>query len=339
MLPPDVEVVFRTTVPREFFLKELVRLFAYEPAAFDCGCFQPDTNTIDVPKTLAQYRQIADRNRLLLDEEAAWCGKNRISVIVSDIVPFAFDVAKKAGLPSVAATNFTWHTIYEEYTRQHPGFAPCLDEMRRQYSLADALLALYPTCDMRYFTKQLPVGPVGRTGKNERDRLCSMFGVTGEKKIGLIYAGNFGMGAVRWDRLSMFDEWEFFGLYPLPGAPGNYHVISKEDFRYQDCIASADAMITKLGYGVCAECFINGLPLIYLPRTGFAEFPVLKKAVEEWGHGSQLSTDDFINLRWHQPLKSIASREKPRPMPSGGAKACAEEIVRLARSFSSSYLP
>jgi hypothetical protein len=330
MLSPDTELIFRTTVPRDFFALEITRPFGYEPAAFDCGCVQPDTNTIDVRSTLAAYREIADKNRGLLDKEAAWCGKTGVDIIVSDIVPFAFDVAKRAGCPSIAATNFTWHTIYSEYSQQYPDFSPCLAEMRDQYASADVLLAMYPVNDMPYFRNQVPVGPVGRAGRNVRRRFHSEYGVSKGKKIGLIYTGNFGMGAMPWKRLEMFNDWEFFGLYALPGSPENYHHISKEEFRYQDCIASADVMITKLGYGVCAECFINGLPIIYLPRTGFAEFPVLAKAVEEWGHGYFLSTGDFVALNWREALESVSAREKPNPLPSFGARACAAEIEKLA---------
>jgi hypothetical protein len=333
-LPDGAEIVIRTTVPRLFFEYEVSRPFIYEPATFDCGCVQPDAATVDVKKTFDAYSEIADRNRGMLDNEAQWCGKNRIDVIVSDIVPFAFEVAKKAGVPSVAATNFSWHTIYSEYTDQCPEFAPYLAEIRNQYALADLLLALYPSSTMSYFRNQVSVGPVGRVGRNVRSRLFSEFGVLPGKKIGLIYTGDFGMDAVLWKRLEIFDEWEYFGLYPLPGSPRNYHQISKKDFRFQDCIASADVMISKLGYGVCAECFINGLPVIYLPRSGFAEFPVLKNAVDKWGHGYCLSKDDYYALRWHEALQSVAGRERPQPMQSDGPQKCVQTIESLHRNSS-----
>jgi hypothetical protein len=205
--------------------------------------------------------------------------------------------------------------------------------------LADLLLALYPSSTMSYFRNQVSVGPVGRVGRNVRSRLFSEFGVIPGKKIGLIYTGDFGMDAVLWKRLEIFDEWEYFGLYPLPGSPRNYHQISKKDFRFQDCIASADVMISKLGYGVCAECFINGLPIIYLPRTGFAEFPVLEKAVQAWGYGFLLSKEDFCSLHWIEALDAVEKQGKPAPMPSDGDLRCSEEIVRLIRDRASSYLP
>jgi hypothetical protein len=328
-LPKGAEIIIRTTVPRLFFNNEVSRPFAYEPAAFDCGCVQLDGITVDKTKTLEAYSACAERNRVLLEAEVAWCASKEIDVVVSDIVPFAFEVAKKAAIPSVAATNFTWQTIYAEYAPLYPDFAPYLSEIERQYAMADLALALYPANDMGYFANSMHVGPVGRIGINVRQRFQETYGVSAEKKIGLIYTGTFGMDALPWKQLEKVDEWEFFGLYPLPGSPSNYRCISKKDFRYQDCIASADVMISKLGYGACAECFMNGLPLIYLPRAEFAEFPVLEDAVEKWGRGYLLSKDDFYALRWRDALESVAKRERPAPVASDGARECALAIEGL----------
>jgi|WetSurMetagenome_2_1015567.scaffolds.fasta_scaffold00077_40 hypothetical protein len=333
-LSPETDIVFRTAVPRKFFDEEVKRPFFCEPAEFDCGCIQTDGVTVDEEKTLSRYRELAAHNSRMLDKEACWCARNRVSVIVSDIVPFAFEVASRAGVPSVAATNFTWCSIYEEYAWAVPEFSRELDGMRRQYSMASLLLAMFPANPMPYFANRKDVDAVGRVGTNVRERLLKEAGAGPNRKLGLIYAGNFGMDSVRWRALAEFQDWEFFGLYPLKDAPANYHCISKNSFRYQDCIASADVMIGKLGYGTCAECFINGLPIIYLPREGFAEYPVLHAAVTGWGHGYFLPRDDFYDLRWGGALDAAARRGRPAPMKSDGAEICAREIEAAAKKGS-----
>jgi hypothetical protein len=330
MLSPETEVIIRTAVPASFFSGELARSFAYAPAEYDCGCIQHDGVTVDVPQTLKLYRAIADDNEGKLDKEVSWCRSQSIDVIASDIVPFAFDVAVRAGIPSAAVTNFTWSTVYQEYAARYPDFAPYFDTMERQYAKADILLAMYPSNRMDCFRKKVDVGPVGRVGNNIRSQLTGIFNVPRQKRIGLIYTGNFGMDSITWKRLEMFNEWEFFGLYPLPGCPVNYHCISRESGRYQDWIASADVMVGKLGYGTCAECFINGLPVIYLPRSEFAEFPVLHQAVTGWGHGYMLAKEDFYTLNWQAALTMVEKRRKPEPMKSDGASACAKELEKLA---------
>jgi len=328
-LPSAIEVVFRTTVPEAFFNREMARPFSYAPAQFDCGCIQTDGVTVDIDATLSRYMDIAKANAILLDNEAAMCRKNNVDGIVSDIVPFAFNVAHEAKIPSLAITNFTWHTIYKEYLKDRPDFAADLALMEKQYAMADALLALSPASSMPYFAKAIPAGPIGRKGDNIRDLIAMAFGISDRAKIGLIYIGNFGMNDMLWKDLEQFDEWEFFGLYPLPGAAKNYHCIDQKTFAYRDFAASADVMICKLGYGTCAECFVNGLPIIYLPRRGFAEYECLARAVLQWGHGHELSSQMFRSLQWHNALQSVASRPKPLPAPASGIETCIQTIYDM----------
>jgi hypothetical protein len=327
-LSPGTGLIIRTTVPRKFFEEEVNRPFCYEPAEFDCGCIQANGVTVDTAATLAAYMAIADKNAANLDKEASWCADRGVDVIASDIVPFAFEVAARAGIRSVAVTNFTWYTIYSEYTSAHPVFVPYLEKIMEQYAMADLLLSMFPANDMPYFSRKIDTGPVGRIGSNIRRRLATENNVGPDKKIGLIYTGNFGMDDVRWTGLEKFDGWEFFGLYPLPSSPRNYHRIPKYSYAYQDCVASADVMVSKLGYGTCAECLINGLPIVYCPRDHFAEFPVLHRAMAEWGHGYLLSNEDFRSLAWDSAITLAGKRAKPAAMLSTGAHQCAREIEK-----------
>ena len=324
----DTEVVVRTTLPRSFFDEEIKRPFEYAPKAFDCGCVQLDGVTVDRGETVSAYFKIAEGNSSTLPTEIAWCRRNHINGIVSDIVPFAFEIAKGAGIPSLAVTNFTWYDIYREYCEEFPYFIPIVEEIKAQYGAADLLLALSPALPMEYFKNQKHIGHVGRIGADIRGRLCKTYGIHPSKSIGLIYTGIFGMNSVAWTKLERFREWEFLGLYPLPGAPTNYHITEKKYFRYQDIIASVDCVISKVGYGVYAECVLNGASLIYLPREGFAEYPALEKAINEWGGGYCLSRDNYYNGAWDAALCQVMSRGKPKPLQSDGATTCAYEIEK-----------
>jgi hypothetical protein len=331
-LSPETEVVFRTALPGSFLEEEVKRPFEYAPKSFDCGCVQLDGVTVDIERTIESYRIMADRNAAALSEEIKWCHRRHIDGIVSDIVPFAFDVADGAGFPSIAVTNFTWHDIYREYCGAFPAFLPAVEKMKEQYGTADLLLELSPALPMEYFRKRKSIAPVGRAGSDIRGQFLKTYGIPASKSIGLIYTGIYGMHSVSWTRLERFIDWEFFGLYPLPGSPANYHIVKKKDFRYQDIIASIDCVISKIGYGVYAECVINGAPLIYLPREGFAEYPVLEAAIIGWGGGHRLSQKDFENVAWDAALRQVLSGirpRRPRPQPSDGARTCAREIEKL----------
>jgi UDP:flavonoid glycosyltransferase YjiC (YdhE family) len=134
------------------------------------------------------------------------------------------------------------------------------------------------------------------------------------------------MDSMPWHMLDRFKQWEFLGLYPLPGVPANFHIVTKNAFRHQDLIASVDCMISKVGYGVYAECVLNGVPLIYVAREAFAEYPVLEEAIVAWGAGHCLSHHDYYRLNWSASIDAAIARKRPQPVPSDGAAASALKI-------------
>jgi hypothetical protein len=192
--------------------------------------------------------------------------------------------------------------------------------------MADLVCALTPPNQMKSFRQRKIIPVVGRKGINRRNEILSYYNIDNNKKIGLIYTGDFGMNSIRWKNLEKFRDWEFIGLYPLPGNLSNFRLFNKSDFLYQDMLASADCMITKIGYGVYSECLINGLPLLYLPRENFAEYPFLHQAIVEWGFGYCIPQENFYNLQWGNVLEMVKTTPKPEQRDPSGARICASEI-------------
>jgi L-arabinokinase len=328
-LSPEIKITFRTSLPETFFKEELKRSFNLVPAHFDCGCIQSDSVTVDIKRTLETYTLIAQKNRLLLQNEIGWCREQNVDCIVSDITPFAFEIAAKLGIPSVAVSNFTWYDIYKDYCSVVPEFQPYLEEMLEQYKKADLLLALTPALEMEYFRKNESVPIIGRIGNSIKKEIYKKYNIASDKKTGLIYIGDFGMDGASWEKLEGYHDWVFLGLHPLAGNPDNFRLIDKHVFRYQDLTASVDIVISKLGYGVVSECFLNGTPLIYLPRENFVEYPVLEKAVQCWGGGVCLSDLEFYGLQWSQALNILTNVTIPLAPFLNGVSQCAESIEMI----------
>jgi UDP:flavonoid glycosyltransferase YjiC (YdhE family) len=329
-LPPDTEVVFRTVLPESFFREEVRRRFIYAPASFDCGCIQKDGITADIPATLNAYARIAEQNESRFADEVAWCRDQEPSLIASDIVPLAFDVAKACGIPSVAATNFTWYDIYAPYCRDIPGYQPLLAGLREQYASASLLLALDPAMLMDYFPVRAAIGPVARKGTSRRSEIVRHYGIEPGHHIGLLYVGQGGVDGFDAAALERFSGWEFLGVSPIGSAPANFRLIDKSDFPYQDLAASADCMIGKLGYSAVAEAMVHGTPMIYLPREDFAEYAALDAAVRTWGGGAALSAEEFLQCTWESALNRCILLPRPAPVHAGGARQAAAYMVNLA---------
>jgi L-arabinokinase len=331
-LSKNVRITFRTTLPEAFFRKEVRRDFSYAPASFDCGCIQKDSLSIDIEKTLFTYRAIAARNVSLLESEAQWCKTQKADAIVSDIVPFAFDVAQACGIPSAAVANFTWYDIYKQYVLLFPGYQPELDKILAQYASATLALALEPAMPMTFFKKFKAVPLVGRQGRNRRAEIVKKYArgaLAADKHLGLMYFGQPGIAGLDLGKLPDFIDWEFLGISLIHDAPSNYHCVPKTDFSYQDLAASADLMICKIGYGAVTEAMIHGTPMLYLPRDDFAEYPFLDAAVRSWGGGYRLSREAFIALDWKQALAVVIKKGRPKPCRSNGAEICARAIEQL----------
>lgn len=338
-LSENIRLIFRTAIPKNFFHEEVRRPFEYLPGQFDCGCIQRDSVTVDKKETLLSYMTLAEKNSVRLEEEVKFCREQGVDGIVSDITPFAFEVARRAGVPSVAVANFTWFDIYEPYGREYPSFAPVLEKIRRQYQMAGLLLELSPSTGMAYFGDRVKIPPVAKPGRKRSGEIKTHLGLEKDRRIALIYVGELGMENIRWGDLVKFRGWDFVGIYPLPGASANYHRMDKKSFPYEDLVASAEVMVTKIGYGVVSQGLVNGTPLIYLPRGDFAEFPVLEKAVQEWGHGYRLSKEDYHGLKWEGVLDEVSKKERPNPVASEGGRICAREIENFIRRHNPEKTP
>jgi len=331
-LPRDVRLTIRSDIPARFFEEEISIPHTVRSGVFDVGCLQRDGVTVLMEETLEAYREISIRNESFLDGEARWCEDNGVDLVVSDITPFAFEVAQRGAIPSVAISNFTWHDIYSQYVKLYPQYEPMLSKMAGQYAKAALCLALYPSPPMPLFShvKSMPI--VGRRGRCRKREIYSRFELDHKKRLGLIYTGNFGLSSVNWRKLEELRGWEFVGVYPLAQSPANYHVVTKEQFRYQDLSASADVIISKMGYGVFSESLLNGIALLYLPRDNFSEYQVLHAEAQRIGNGICLDTDAFLNVKWEPFLEKALEQGKKEPLNDNGAQKCAMEIMNTSLS-------
>ncbi len=328
-LSSHISLTIRSTIPKFLFEEEFTRPFFYAPEQFDCGCIQSDPITVDIKKSLQTYMTLADANTQKLVKEIVFCKEKGITGIVSDIVPFAFEVAKAANIPSIAISNFSWVDIYKQYIRHNPEFSPYLDKIDQQYTMADLLLALSPHNAMSSFKKKKQISLIGRQGVNRSLEIKAAFDVRNDKRIALIYLGEKGHQTIPWDRLEQFKQWEFFGLYPLSQRVANYHVVDKKNIPYLDMIASADLVVSKIGYGVLSECLSNGTPLLYVPRKDFAEHPILEQAILHWGGGYAVEPEDYFNLQWQQVLQQVIQNDPLEKMSSHGEIDCAKAIEQF----------
>jgi len=297
-------------IPKLFFDEELSVPFEYEQVEFDSGCVQIDALTIDTEATIETYKKRSAQNGQSLSNWIEQLRNLNCDCIVSDVVPFAGVIASHLNIPSVAVSNFWWSDIYNDLPRSEDQRELC-EHVESEMNSFTHLVVLNPA--MRKWegsdTILTDVNLI-RVPRNRSEELRKMLGIDSNKHLALLYTGNYGMDSVQWELLPQLDQWHFIGLHPIPGNPSNFTLITKEQFTMQEFTASVDIVISKLGYGTVTESLASGTPLLYTPREGFSEFPVLESYLKPFGHTLCIEENQFNALQWSESLQTLLCEGK-----------------------------
>ena len=332
-LPPELPLLIKTTAPERLFREELPgRAFEYAAAEYDCGCLQSDSVSVLRRETLTRYGEIARRNHERLPGEIAFLQERGVRCVASDIPSFPLWAAHKAGIPSVAVGNFTWHDIYSEYAETAED-ATLLSQMADEYAAATAALVtpLSLPSMPRLFSHVESVPLVARRGQPIREALRSALGIAPAKKLALLYLGGWGL-EIDWKAVERWTDWVFLLDRPAPQSAfsqsaSNVQTFDPSVWRYSDVAASVDAVVSKAGYGTVTECIANSVPLVYLPRFGFAEHDALVLGMNEWGGGIEISETAFHAGDWQEALdQALSACLNPNAFATNGADIIAQTL-------------
>ncbi|MCC6175994.1 MAG: hypothetical protein IT305_11875 [Chloroflexi bacterium] len=111
-------------------------------------------------------------------------------------------------------------------------------------------------------------------------------------------------------------------------AGPNVFVLPPLGEEYVDVLAASDAVITKPGFGIVADCLANRVPVLYVSREGFREEPLLVRALETEGRAVPLARAALDCLDLGPALARLAECEQPwTTRPLDGAPQIARRIL------------
>ena len=100
--------------------------------------------------------------------------------------------------------------------------------------------------------------------------------------------------------------------------------------RYEDLVGTCDAVMTKPGYGIVAECIANGTPMIYTSRGRFAEYPCLVEAIQARLPHAFISNEDLRAGRWNTALDAVLAQPRRAPdVDVNGAATAADALLEF----------
>ena len=277
------------------------------PWHIDVGIRQHDSLTEDIPATRSRLAEVSTEARI----DALARALRGFDRAVVDIAPLAMEAARRAGVPVIATGNFDWPWIYRHYPALRD-WAEQLAELQRPHPA----LFLTPGPGLLDFASVQPVAVVGR------QRPAAAL----PRRTVLVSFGGFGLDVMR-SALPALPGVTWATARPMPDLQrADSRVLSG---AYPALVAGADAVLTKPGYGIYAECALAGTPMVWVERGAFPEAPYLTAAMAERGGravGCGPHHPDF-SAKLAAALEAVWSAPPPEPVATDGAAQAAAHIL------------
>ncbi len=336
-LEPALEVTLFTSVPRWFFQESLGVPFDYRELVCDVGLVQKSALEEDLPATVERlerfWRETRDGTLIDLVTELR---SGDFAAVLCDISPLGLLAANVAGLPSVLVENFTWDWIYEPLVEAEPRFGPWVRQLRPIFASADLCIQAEPVCAPAAIREGggevVRVPPIARRPRASRDEVRLRLGIAPGRAMVLVSFGGV--------EGSLFDPaaWEIPEDVEIvvPGGAAEERRVGRlvllphhTPLYHPDLVAAADVVAGKLGYSTVAEAVAAGTRMLYVPRPGFRESPVLERFVRERLPSDAISLEQLRDGAWMRCLPSRLTV----PGAATAQELGAMHAARAARSF------
>jgi hypothetical protein len=335
----DLDVTVRTEVP-EWFLRESLRVPVTRIiGAVDSGMVQPDGISLDEDASARNAARFYDGFIARAEREADIIRASAAQLVVGDIPPLASAAAAMASVPSVAVGNFTWDWIYAAYPQFEsvaPGTVARIADGYRQTTLALRL----PFCGGFSSMPCIDDVPlIARIARLTSDETRRRLGLDREQTIVLAsfggHSGQVALGAVAGQDVTVIavgDETQAGG--PQPG----HRTLSSErlrhaDVSYTDLLAASDVVLSKVGYGIVADCIANQVPLLYTHRGRFVEQDVFDHELPPVLRCRHLDAATLRAGTWVESVSMLLNQPVPaHAIPVNGADVVAERLLTLVES-------
>lgn len=328
---PEVKLTLLSSLPRPLLVDRIGSEFSLINWQGDFGMRMQSALDVDVERSAADYaalhagwdKQVAATASLLRDIDA--------DLLLANVPYLTLAGAAQIGLPALALCSLNWADIYRHYCGARPEAAGILAHMEAAYQSAQHFLCPAPSMPMPNLRNRLAIGPVARRAEDIRADLCAHLGVNESQRLVTVALGGIAM------RMPV-EDWpvdpEITWIVPHEWGVVRDDIRAFEGlgFAFTDVLAASDALLGKLGYGMVAECAVNGTPLLHIPRANWPEEMCLSAWLKQHGRCLEIDRDLAVQGQLRGHLATLWAMPEPtRPEPSGADDA-AQVIYRLLES-------
>jgi hypothetical protein len=311
---PGIIIHVRTSAPEMIF--EGIPGVRYEHLEIDSGAVERDLLTIDPELTLRKAQSIIENAAAIVESEAEFLKRAGVGMIAADVPFLAGDIAEAAGIPCYAVSNFTWDWIYEPFVEHLPQYTPLLESIRASYRKMTGVIRLPFPQPTNIFRKTLDAPLVAWRGIRNRADVLRKLKIDADDPRPKIVLGMRGAADP-----SLLEK-------AASDAPDMLFLSPPKDLEFIEALAVCDAAVTKLGYGIVADCIAAQTALLWPRRSGFREDEITGTEAAKYTRMREIPVADFLNGRWAAHLRLLLAQPKPtRRMDVGGAEFCAEALL------------
>ena len=97
-------------------------------------------------------------------------------------------------------------------------------------------------------------------------------------------------------------------------------------------MGAAEAVVTKPGYGIIAECIANDSAVLYTSRGHFAEYDVLVENMPKYLRAAFIGQEDLFAGKWEPHLDKLLAQPRARNYKkpdTDGADVAAEMLLKV----------
>ncbi len=328
---PDLRLIIVTTAPRWLLDSYLSGDYIYRPLILDVGAVQSDSMTIDRKATLQALKALRSQQDALVQSEGSFIREHQVSLVYGDIPPLAAYIAKAAGIPCWMSSNFGWDLIYQDWG---DAFTETVNWVRDGFRLCDRLFRLPFHESMSAFPQIEDVGLTGAQPHYSAAQLLQRFSLqTPRDRTAMLTFGGLGLQGIPYENMRRFPDWQFLTFDThAPKDLANLLILQGKDIRPVDLMPICGRLITKPGYGTFSEASLQDVPIVALPRAGFAEAESLIRGIQDHSQHLILQPQEFERSDWAFLNRPLSPPQTRKSLPKTGNEEIVEAIAQYLLS-------
>ena len=325
---PKLRLTLYTALPHGFLVNRFDGGFTLVPRPTDVGMAMKNALEVDGAASALAYQHYHRDWQQVLAEEVRLLSSHSPDAVLANVPYGILAAAAKTGIPAAAMCSLNWADIYRHFCGTLPGAATIHQQMLDAYRSARVFLQPAPSMPMGDLDNRIAIGPIARLGNDRRGEIRRRLNLADTARLIMVSLGGVPtrMDLNAWPLLPNV-HW----IVPAAWDPQRPDTVAFEALAmdFVDVLRSADALITKPGYGNFVEAACNGVPVLYAPRHDWPEEACLVEWLRRFGRCRAIDREQLQQGNFAAALQELFALPPRAPVAPSGIDEAATYLSAL----------